>query len=73
MILLRNFGKAYIKQIEFLSRKLTDYETRWHFHEQELVAVVYALDRWIKIIILAVSLLRFGIKRPGQASRSPAP
>lgn len=50
-VLLQNFGGKHLEPIEFISRKLTDCETRWHCSEQELVAVVYACNRWIKYLL----------------------
>lgn len=50
-VLLQDFGGKQLEPIEFISRKLTDCETRWHCSEQELVAVVYALNRWIKFLL----------------------
>ena len=50
-VLLQDFGGPHLEPIEFISRKLTDCESRWHCSEQELVAVVYALNRWIKFLL----------------------
>ena len=50
-VLLQDFGGKHLEPIEFISRKLTDCETRWHCSEQELVAVVYACNRWIKLLL----------------------
>ena len=50
-VLLQDFGGKHLEPIEFISRKLTDCETRWHCSEQELVAVVYACNRWIKFLL----------------------
>ena len=40
-----------MEPVEFISHKLKDCETRWHCSEQELVAVVYALNLWIKLLL----------------------
>jgi transposase InsO family protein len=43
--LMQDQGKG-LQPIAFLSRKLNDAETRYPTHEQELLALVYALKKW---------------------------
>lgn len=50
-VLLQDFGRGELEPIEFGSRKFTKSERNWHCSEQELVAVVWALQHWIRFLL----------------------
>ena len=50
-VLLQDFGNGYLEPIEFASRKLADNELNWHVSDKELIAVVFALEKWIRYLL----------------------
>ncbi len=50
-VLLQDFGNGFLEQTEFISRKFTKAEDGWHASERELVAVVFALRKWIRYLL----------------------
>ncbi|MCP4988050.1 MAG: DDE-type integrase/transposase/recombinase, partial [Colwellia sp.] len=50
-VLLQDFGNGFLEPIEFISRKFTSAEDGWHASERELVAVVFALRKWIRYLL----------------------
>ena len=50
-VLLQDFGRGYLEPIEFASRKLKKSELNYHVSEKELVAVVFALTKWIRYLL----------------------
>ena len=50
-VLLQDFGNGYLEPIEFASRKFNKNEQNWHVSEKELVAVVWALQKWIRYLL----------------------
>ena len=50
-VLLQDFGNGFLEPIEFASRKFTDSEMHWHTVDKELVAVVWAMNKWIRYLL----------------------
>ncbi len=50
-VLLQDFGNGYLEPIEFISRKFITAEQNWHASEKELVAIVWALKKWIRYLL----------------------
>ena len=50
-VLLQDFGNGYLEPIEFISRKFKESEMKWHASEKELVAIVWALKKWIRYLL----------------------
>ena len=50
-VLLQDFGNGYLEPIEFGSRKFITAERNWHASEKELIAVVWALKKWIRYLL----------------------
>ncbi|MDY7090545.1 MAG: RNase H-like domain-containing protein, partial [Actinomycetota bacterium] len=50
-VLLQDFGNEVLEPIEFASRKLSQTEQNWHVSDKELVAIVFALNKWIRYLL----------------------
>ena len=50
-VLLQDFGKGILEPIEFASRKLAANELNWHVSDKELIAIVFALNKWIRYLL----------------------
>ena len=50
-VLLQDFGNGYLEPIEFISRRFKESEAKWHASEKELVAIVWALKKWIRYLL----------------------
>ena len=50
-VLLQDFGNGTLEPIEFASRKLHKNELQWHVSEKELIAIVFALNKWIRYLL----------------------
>ena len=50
-VLLQDFGRGELEPIEFASRKLTTAEQKWSTTQKELIAVVFALKKWIRYLL----------------------
>ena len=50
-VLLQDFEGPVLEPIEFASRKLHKNELNWHTSDKELVAVVFALNKWIRYLL----------------------
>ena len=50
-VLLQDHGNGYLEPIEFISRKFTSPEQNWHTSEKELVAIAWALQKWVRCLL----------------------
>ena len=50
-VLLQDFGRNTLEPIEFASRKLSSSEVNWHVSDKELIAIVFALNKWIRYLL----------------------
>lgn len=50
-VLLQDFGRGHLEPIEFASRKLQKNEINWNTTEKELIAIIWALQKWIRYLL----------------------
>ena len=50
-VLLQDFNNGILEPIEFASRKLASNEVNWHVSDKELIAIVFALNKWIRYLL----------------------